>query len=212
MKFSIFWTVALLTSLYSQAQSTTILLQTTKGDIVLTLYDETPKHRDNFLKLIKEKTLDSTLFHRVIKDFMIQGGDITSKNAGPLQQLGSGSLPYMIDAEIMADKYFHKKGALAAARNNNPKKASSANQFYIVQGKQLTMAEIDKLKSAGKRFSPAQIEAYTTLGGTPQLDGNYTVFGEVLSGFEIVDDISKVNTRAGDRPVEDIRILNITVL
>jgi cyclophilin family peptidyl-prolyl cis-trans isomerase len=188
------------------AQNRKVKMVTTMGTIVLELYIETPKHTANFLKLANEKTLDSTLFHRVIKGFMIQGGDVTSKRAAAGVQLGSGDLGYRVDAEFMPEKYFHKKGALCAARDGNPAKASSSCQFYIVQGNVLKPEELTR---TGKKFTPEQIAAYTTIGGTPFLDGEYTVFGQVLEGMDVVEKIAATKTAPGDRPVEDVRIISL---
>jgi cyclophilin family peptidyl-prolyl cis-trans isomerase len=197
--------------LFAIAQNTKVKIETTMGAIVVELYNETPKHKANFLKLIKNKTLDSTLFHRVIQNFMIQAGDIYSKTANADTTLGDGDLPYMVDAEFMPEKYFHKKGALAAARDTNAKKASSACQFYIVQGKILTPEARKKLEGKGRKFTELQLQTYTTIGGTPHLDGDYTVFGQVIEGLEIVDKIASVatNKNKGDRPIVDVRIISI---
>jgi cyclophilin family peptidyl-prolyl cis-trans isomerase len=193
----------------SFAQNKKVKMITNMGTIVLELYLETPKHTANFLKLAKEKTIDSTLFHRVIKGFMIQGGDVTSKNAASNAQLGGGDVGYKIDAEFMPEKYFHKKGALAAARDGNPAKASSGCQFYIVQGKVMTMDEVKQQESRGKKMTEEQIKAYTTIGGTPFLDGEYTVFGQVLEGMDVVELIANAKTAPGDRPLADIRIISV---
>lgn len=188
--------------------SSYIKITTNHGEIFAKLYDETPKHRDNFLKLVKEKTLDNTLFHRVIKDFMIQGGDPDSKKAAKGQMLGGGDLGYKIDAEFV-DSLFHKRGSLSAARNNNPEKASSASQFYIVQGKKYSdqeLNEIELYRLQGRKIPLKHREAYKTVGGTPFLDQNYTVFGEVVKGIEVVDKIAEEKTDRNDRPEEDIKI------
>lgn len=250
---------------------TKVLIHTTKGDILVELYDETPQTRDNFIKLVEKKFYDSTLFHRVIKGFMIQGGDPQSKKAAPGVMLGNGDVGYTIPAEIKPD-LFHKKGALACARTGddvNPTKASSGCQFYIVQGKVYTDAELNQMedrmnmgikqqiftsiinrpenaqlkqkfmqyqqqsnidslralastiepqidsvyaKTSKFSFSPEQRKAYTTIGGTPHLDGNYTVFGEVLQGLNIVDSIADVKTGPGDRPIEDVRVLSMEIV
>jgi len=183
-----------------------VLITTDYGDMKIKLYDATPQHRDNFLKLAGSGFYDSLLFHRVIKGFMIQGGDPLSKNAPSGQMLGNGDNGYTIPAEFN-DSIFHKKGALAAARTENPAKASSGCQFYIVQGSvynedQLNMME----KQTGKKFSAAQRKAYSTVGGTPFLDGAYTVYGEVVSGLDVIDKIAAVQTAPGDRPVTDVRM------
>ena len=246
----------------SKNKEALVRIETSEGDITIKLYNETPLHRDNFLKLVKEGTYDGLLFHRIIKDFMIQGGDPESKNAPKGAMLGSGSLGYTIPAEFVYPKYFHKRGALSAARtgdNVNPQKESSASQFYIVWGKvydsnSLKQMEGQKLNALqqkifnrlqtenrdkilelynGERkdelevlkneliaqmeteakqrqdeaaFAPEQAEAYTTIGGTPHLDGEYTVFGEVVEGLEVVEKIQSTETGHGDRPVNDISI------
>ncbi|MDY6381044.1 MAG: peptidylprolyl isomerase [Bacteroidales bacterium] len=194
-------------SMEKTQKQTMVLISTNYGDIKLALYNETPQHRDNFIQIVKNKSLDSTLFHRVIKQFMIQGGDPTSKTARKGQQLGAGDLGYKVPAEINST-LFHKKGALAAARDNNPQKSSSACQFYIVQGKTYTDQELDMISSrTGRQFTTAQREMYKTLGGVPFLDGDYTVFGEVVEGLEVVDKIAEVRTDRNDRPLEDIRMV-----
>jgi peptidylprolyl isomerase len=242
-----------------------ILVQTSMGDIKIQLYNDTPHHRDNILKLAKEGFYNGTLFHRVIKEFMIQGGDPDSKNAAAGQNLGAGDAGYTLPAEFVPT-HFHKRGALAAARlgdNVNPNKDSSGCQFYIVTGKlykpaelrkmeksinmgkennvfeQLVRQNIDKIKelrlarnqkglmklqdelieeakkivAQGEpfKFTPEQEEAYTTVGGTPFLDNEYTVYGEVVDGFDVVEAIEKVKTNRSDRPNEDIT-MNISVL
>lgn len=181
-----------------------ITLSTSMGDMQMILYEKTPKHRENFLKLAQKGFYDDLLFHRVINEFMIQGGDPDSKNAPKGKALGSGGLDYRIPAEF-DQSLFHKKGALAAARDNNPEKASSSCQFYIVQGKRFEAEQIDQLAERnGATYSDAQKEIYQTLGGTPHLDQNYTVFGEVISGLEVIDKIAKVGTDRRARPQEDI--------
>ena len=246
---------------------TKLRIETSAGDIVVKLYHETPRHRDNFIKLAQDGTYEGTLFHRVIKDFMIQAGDPESKGAPKGKMLGAGDMGYTIPAEFVYPKYFHKKGALSAARqgdNVNPEKASSGCQFYIVTGKvysdstlldmerqmnqlrlnnafqalvQKNMKTIYKLRREGNqdglldlqdsliaqaeaqvekeepfRFTPEQVQAYTTVGGTPHLDGEYTVFGEVLEGMDVVDKIQRVKTDRNDRPEEDVVIEKVTVL
>lgn len=192
-----------------------IKLITTAGTIVLRLYDSTPLHRDNFLRLVKSHFYDSILFHRVIKNFMIQAGDPNSKQAQAGQPLGNGGPAYTIPAEFRPT-LFHKKGVLAAARqgdNVNPEKKSSAGQFYIVQGKTFTDQQLDSIEAArlhGYKLPQAHREVYKTIGGTPQLDQSYTVFGEVVRGFEVVDKIASSVTSTGqdkDRPLQDIRIV-----
>ena len=247
-------------------KETMLKIETTLGDIKVKLYNETPKHRDNFIKLAKEGMYDGTLFHRVIKDFMVQAGDPDSKNAPKGKMLGAGDVGYTIPAEIVYPKYFHKRGALSAARqgdNVNPKKESSGCQFYIVTGKvyndstllnmekqmnenklttlfnalaQKHMKEIYQMRKENNeeglydlqenlfaqaqeeaakqpefRFTKEQVEAYTTVGGTPHLDGEYTVFGEVVEGMDIVDKIQNVKTDRNDRPEEDVKIIKVEV-
>lgn len=190
-----------------------VRIKTQQGECIVMLYNQTPKHRDNFLKLTKERFYDGTLFHRVIQDFMIQGGDPDSKSAKPGQTLGSGDLGYRVDAEFR-DSLFHKKGVLAAARDNNPEKASSSSQFYIVKGKKFTPEELEKTRMSrmnGRLIPQSQREVYRTIGGTPHLDGNYTVYGEVVQGLELVDTIAAVKTAPGDRPVENIS-MEVSVL
>ena len=197
-----------------------IELITTQGDIILRLSDSTPLHRDNFLRLVKSHYFDSVLFHRVINNFMIQGGDPLSKHAKPGQPLGNGGPDYTIPAEFRVT-LFHKKGVLAAAREGddvNPQKASSASQFYLVQGKVFTDAGLDSVETYrlhGRKIPPDQREVYKTIGGTPHLDQNYTVFGEVIKGLEVVDKIAAVPTSKGldkDRPLEDVRILKVKLV
>nr|WP_214448816.1 peptidylprolyl isomerase [Flavihumibacter rivuli] len=192
-----------------------ILLVTTKGNIQLRLADQTPLHRDNFIKLVKNGTYDSVLFHRVIQSFMIQAGDPGSKRASDTARLGSGDLGYKVPAEFRPD-LFHRKGALAAARMGdevNPQKASSASQFYIVQGRVFNDAGLDSVETfrlKGRKLPAAHREVYKTIGGAPHLDSNYTVFGEVVKGLEVVDSIAAVPTsgrQGGDRPLSNVRIL-----
>lgn len=191
-----------------------VLLETNYGNIKIQLNSKTPKHRDNFIKLAKESYFDGTLFHRVIRDFMIQGGDPNSKNAAPGVMLGMGGPSYTVDAEFVPE-YVHTKGALAAARqgdNVNPKRASSGSQFYIVHGKALTDQELDFFEQRlNTKYTTEQRNAYKTLGGTPFLDTQYTVFGRVIEGFDVIDKIAATKCAAGDRPVEDIK-MKITIL
>lgn len=210
-------------SLTSTAQTSTteVLLETTEGNIRIALYDETPKHRDNFLKLTKMHVYDSLLFHRVIKDFMIQSGDPNSKNAKPGQQLGTGDFDYTQEPEFRLPQIFHRRGCVAMAREPdivNPEMRSSACQFYIVWGKRLSSADIEKAQERldtmthGRiKLTPEMIKAYKSVGGTPHLDGQYTVFGEVTEGLNIVERIQKAETDDFDRPFEDLRILRATV-
>ncbi|MFY1612578.1 peptidylprolyl isomerase [Macellibacteroides fermentans] len=247
---------------------TQVRMQTNLGTITLKLYNETPLHRDNFIKLVKDGQYEGLLFHRVINEFMIQGGDVTSKNAPLSKQLGAGDLGYTVPAEFVYPRYFHKRGALCAARtgdDSNPEKASSASQFYIVTGKVYSEGEIKQLekqkesrlkqaifnrlqnenkttimqyyKSGDKdslaimrdtligkteietekrkeetKLTAQQREAYTTVGGVPFLDNEYTVYGEVTEGIEIVDKIQKVKTNSSDRPLENIVIESMQII
>ncbi len=247
--------------------SVRVQVKTTAGNFTVLLYGDTPKHRDNFVKLVNEGYYNGTLFHRVIKDFMVQAGDPDSKDAKPGQALGSGGPDYKIDAEIVFPKHFHKRYALAAARQGdqvNPMKQSSGSQFYVVTGRKSTDAEMDMLArnlqnkqlqgifnrlamehrdsiiemqrkgdraglealqqklveqteaEAAKTEAPAitdeMRQAYTTVGGAPHLDGDYTVFGEVIDGTETIDRIEKAATDGRDRPSDDIRIISMKVL
>jgi cyclophilin family peptidyl-prolyl cis-trans isomerase len=196
----------------SFAKEKSIKIETNYGVIILKLYDNTPLHTANLVKLCKEHYFDSTLFHRVIPSFVIQGGDPDSKHAGPEKQLGDGDLSYLVPAEINAVNY-HKRGALGMARDNNPEKKSSACQFYIVVGKVVTEEQLNTISTKTNRvFSAEQKKVYTTLGGTPFLDGNYTVFGEVTKGMEVVDTIAQLARNAADRPNVDVRMLKVRVL
>jgi cyclophilin family peptidyl-prolyl cis-trans isomerase len=241
-------------------------IETTVGTMNVTLYDETPIHRDNFIKLAKSNFYNDLLFHRVIKNFMIQTGDPESKNASQQKQLGSGGPGYTLPAEIFFPTLYHKKGALAAARQSdevNPQKASSGSQFYIVHGQPVTDQELDQIEQSARygkekeifqqiaekhrpqiialqkandtqglndlrdkiydetqkqvdgmnpfRFTPEQRETYKTIGGASFLDGNYTVFGEVTEGMDVLDKIANTKTNAHDRPIADIKIVQITI-
>ncbi|MEM1216406.1 MAG: peptidylprolyl isomerase [Bacteroidota bacterium] len=181
------------------------LISTSFGDMKVKLYNSTPKHRDNFIKLANEGFYDGTLFHRIVKNFMIQGGDPDSKNAAPGQRLGMGGPGYELDAEIGA---LHLKGALSAARTNNPEKRSSGSQFYIVHGRSYSPEELDRFaQRSGQPYTDVQKQLYQELGGTPQLDHNYTVFGEVVEGLDVLDQIANVPAlpdSQGGRPLEDV--------
>lgn len=198
------------------AQSTKVLIETSMGNITVMLYDETPLHRDNFIKLVESNFYDSILFHRVINNFMIQAGDPTSKNAAPDVLLGDADTDYTIPAEFDYPKYYHKKGALAAARTSddeNPERRSSGSQFYIVQGRTFTDEKLDKYEAHLGIKMPAVIrEYYKTIGGTPHLDTQYTVFGEVLEGMDVVNAIAAVETNKDDRPLVDVRILKMKII
>lgn len=188
-----------------------VLLHTSMGDMIVRLSDSTPLHRDNFLKLVKTGYYDGVLFHRVIQRFMIQGGDPDSRQAPAGKPLGEGGPAYTIPAEFRPS-LFHKKGVIAAARDNNPEKASSGSQFYITQGKVFTDAGLDSVETyrLKRKIPVSQREVYKTLGGVPHLDQNYTVFGEVVSGLEVIDKIAAVPTSKGadkDRPLADVVIL-----
>ena len=194
-----------------------VKISTSLGDIVVRLYDETPAHRDNFLKLAKEGFYDGTLFHRVIKDFMVQGGDPESKGAPKGRMLGSGDAGYTLPAEFNPS-LFHKRGALAAARtgdNVNPERRSSGCQFYIVYGKKQAAADMKMvramLEEKGIELTPQMVDDYYMRGGTPHLDGQYTVFGEVIEGMEVVKAIQGVETDKNDRPLEDIVVRRMVV-
>jgi cyclophilin family peptidyl-prolyl cis-trans isomerase len=194
-----------------------VLIQTSMGDIVVRLSDSTPLHRDNFLKLVKVGFYDSVLFHRVIKDFMIQGGDPDSKTAPAGKPLGSGGPGYRVPAEFR-QTLFHKKGVIAAAGDGNPEKASSGCQFYIVHGKTFTDTELDGLEAGrlqGRKIPAAQREVYKKIGGAPHLDQSYTVFGEVVKGLEVVDKIAGVATSRGadkNRPLTDVKIIKAKLI
>jgi len=189
---------------------TNILLKTSKGDITLKLYDKTKNHKKNFIDLVNKGYYDGLLFHRVIDDFMIQGGDPDSKDAKPGARLGMGGPGYTIPAEIIPE-YFHKKGALSAARTGdqmNPTRRSSGSQFFIVTGKVFTKDELKMYEQRlNTKFTDEEINAYTSVGGAPFLDGQYSVFGEVINGMDVVDKISSVKKDANDRPLEDVKII-----
>ena len=182
-------------------------IETTMGTMVAELYNGTPKHRDNFLKLAEEGYFNDLLFHRVIRGFMLQGGDPDSRNAPAGKMLGMGGPSYLLPAEFV-DTLCHVKGALAAARTNNPEKKSSGSQFYIVQGNgpvedgMLTQIE----NSKHFHYTPEQRQMYKEIGGTPHLDRDYTVFGRVIKGLEVIDMIAAAQTGSGDRPVKDIKM------
>jgi peptidyl-prolyl cis-trans isomerase B (cyclophilin B) len=191
-----------------------VRIDTPYGPIIGVLYNDTPLHRDNFAKNIKDSVYKDLLFHRVIKDFMIQGGDPNSRNAPAGQQLGMGGPGYTLPAEILP-QFYHKKGALSAARTGdqmNPQRRSSGSQFYVVHGKKCSDEELKMMESKGVVFSEEQKQSYKNLGGAPFLDAQYTVFGEVVEGLEIIDKIATVATANGDRPVEDVKILKTTIL
>ena len=219
----------LLASIFpSQAQQPTdsieheVLLETSKGNIRVKLFNDTPLHRDNFLRLVRSGFYDGLLFHRVIPDFMIQAGDSASRHAPEGKRLGDSPEPYTIPAEIRFPQHFHRRGALAAAREDdtqNPQRASSASQFYIVTGQIFTTDMLDKVQqrldsvtSHTVRLTPAMRDVYRTFGGSPHLDGQYTIFGEVVEGFDVTDLIQWAGRDENDRPFDDIRILKATVV
>ncbi len=182
-----------------------VLMKTTAGNIKLKLYKETPLHQANFIKLVKDNFYNGVLFHRVIKGFMIQTGDPDSKAAVAGAMYGAGGPDYTIAAEILP-QFYHKKGALAAARKENPEKRSSGSQFYIVQGTVLTADQLQ-----GGNYSENAIKDYTTIGGSPALDGQYTVFGETVEGIDIVDKIAGTKTDQNDRPLKDVKVISIEI-
>lgn len=194
---------------------TQVLIKTSMGDITIALYNETPQHKANFIKLVKENYYDGVLFHRIIQGFMIQTGDPNSKTAKPGQVLGNGGPGYTIPAEFVPSLY-HKRGAVAAARegdNVNPLKASSGSQFYIVDGKKFSHEQLEMIgQRMGKKFDGRQENSYTTVGGAPHLDGDYTVFGEVVSGMDVVDKIAAQPKDRNDRPLTDIKIISIQII
>jgi cyclophilin family peptidyl-prolyl cis-trans isomerase len=192
--------------------ATRVKLTTSMGVVIIRLYDATPLHRDNFIKLVKQHFYDSLLFHRVINSFMIQGGDPLSKNAQPDGMLGSGGGDMTRIPAEFNPALVHKKGVLAAARDGNPEKASSACQFYIVQGKRATDVELNQVECSIRNTNPdfsyteEQRTIYKTIGGTPFLDMGYTAFGEVEKGLEVIDKIAASPTAPGDRPLTDVRM------
>jgi cyclophilin family peptidyl-prolyl cis-trans isomerase len=197
-----------------KAQTHHVKIVTNYGAITLMLYDGTPLHRDNFIKLVKNHQFDSLLFHRVIKGFVIQAGDPGSKYAKDTALLGEGDLGYTVPAEILPEKYFHKRGALGMARDDRPDKASSACQFYIVQGKVADDSTFIKAKARtnGYEIPKEHEKGYRTIGGIPHLDSRYTVFGEVTEGMDVVDRIAAVETDKNDRPKKEVRIISMEVL
>ncbi len=194
---------------------TRVLLRTDKGDMTIILHNETPGHRDNFIKLVEDGFYDGLLFHRVIEGFMIQTGDPMSKDAVPGEPLGSGGPGYTIPAEFVPE-LFHQKGALAAARQGdqvNPERESSGSQFYIVQGRRWSDEELDQMDARREQpLTEEQREVYQTKGGVPHLDETYTVFGQVVDGMEVIDQIADTETDDRDRPKEDVRIIEVKIL
>ena len=201
---------------WSQTASHTLLIETSLGKMKCILYEQTPMHADNFIKLVNDGTYNGVLFHRVIKDFMIQTGDPDSKNAANGALVVSGGPGYRVPAEFHPDLY-HKKGALAAARQGdqtNPNRESNGSQFYIVHGKVFSDEQLDQMESTGShiKFTAEQRMFYKALGGTPHLDYEYTVFGEVTDGIDVIDAIASEPTNEKDRPLEDVKIIKISVL
>lgn len=206
----------ILFSIFLETSSQNILIHTTQGNITIKLFDDVPLHKENFLDLISKNFYDNLLFHRVIKDFMIQTGDPGSRFSNPGEFLGRGGVDYTIPAEFRKD-YYHKKGAVAAARLSdkvNPEKSSSGCQFYIVAGKTYTDNELDYMEKNGLhiKFTDEQRKIYKSLGGAPHLDYSYTVFGEVIDGFDVLDKISASKTDINNRPLSDIRILSVNII
>lgn len=201
---------------FSQSAAHTLLIETSKGNMKCILYEQTPMHSDNFIKLVNNGTYNGVLFHRVIKDFMIQSGDPDSKNAEKGTLLGTGGVCYRVPAEFNPDLY-HKNGAIAAARQGdqtNPNRESNGSQFYIVQGEIFSDEQLDQMENSGAhiKFTAEQRMIYKAVGGTPHLDYGYTVFGEVIEGFDVISAISAEPTDERDRPLEDVKIIKITVL
>lgn len=195
-------------ALYAAPPHKYVRITTPKGTCILRLYHETPLHRDNFVELVRSGYYNDLMFHRVIKNFMIQGGDPDSRYAAQKQQLGEGGPDYTIPAEFR-DSLFHKKGVIGAARDDNPEKASSGSQFYLVQGRIFTDRGLDSLEAlrlGGRKIPPYQRQVYKTLGGTPHLDQQYTVFGELVTGIDVIDNIASEATDSYDRPLVDQRM------
>ncbi|GAA3975274.1 peptidylprolyl isomerase [Pedobacter ginsengiterrae] len=205
-------TFSVLSAFAAKPKNQYIRIKTEFGECIVKLYNETPLHRDNFLKLTKKGFYNGTLFHRVIKDFMIQGGDPDSKTAKPDSLLGEGDVGYTIPAEFR-DSLFHKKGVLAAARDNNPEKASSGCQFYLVQGKIFTDEQLNSVEEKRLKFKIPewQRQVYKNIGGSPHLDRNYTVYGEIIVGLDMVDKIAVLTTDKNNRPKQDVK-MDITIL
>ena len=207
---------SLMNTLHSQTSYPKVVFETTLGKMVFMLYDDTPLHSENFTKLVKEGYYNNQLFHRIIKNFMIQAGDPDSKNAKPSELLGRGGPGYTIPPEFLPAHY-HKKGTLAAARQPdqvNPNKESSGSQFYIVQGRLFSKSELDAMVQRGIHipFTPDQVNEYITAGGSPHLDYEYTVFGELIEGFDVLDKIASVPVDHNNRPVTDVKIIKAFLL
>lgn len=213
-KISIVFSLLLACLMSMGQERTKVVISTSKGEMIVELYDEAPLHKANFIKLAESGMLNNTLFHRVIPGFMIQGGDPDSKGAAKGAELGNGGPGYTIPAEFV-EGLFHRKGALAAARMGdavNPKKESSGSQFYIVEGQRMSPQQLESFgKRMNKRFSDEEVQVYTTEGGTPHLDGAYTVFGQLIEGMEVIERISSVKRDSRNRPVEDIQ-MTVTII
>lgn len=219
--FALLMIIMTSTMIYAQDKRRVVMMQTTAGNIRIELYNETPLHRDNFVRLVNEHFYDSLLFHRVIKSFMIQAGDPVSRHAQPGVFLGDSTLNYTIPAEIRTPQIYHKRGAVAMAREPdevNPEQNSSSCQFYIVWGKRFSSQAIERVQErldtikGGIKLTDEMISTYRKTGGTPHLDGTYTVFGEVTEGLDVIERIQAVMTDDDDRPVEDQRILKAIVV
>ena len=219
--FALLMIIMTSTMIYAQDKRRVVMMQTTAGNIRIELYNETPLHRDNFVRLVNEHFYDSLLFHRVIKSFMIQAGDPVSRHAQPGVFLGDSSLNYTIPAEIRTPQIYHKRGAVAMAREPdevNPEQKSSSCQFYIVWGKRFSSQAIERVQErfdtikGGIKLTDEMISTYRKTGGTPHLDGTYTVFGEVTEGLDVIERIQAVMTDDDDRPVDDQRILKAIVV
>lgn len=198
-----------------ERQRTQVLVETSKGKFILELFDETPRHRDNFLANVRSGRYEGTFFHRVIKDFMVQGGNTHTKGLAREAPLTDDSEVGTIEAELLPELFIHERGALAAAREGdetNPQRASSATQFYIVTGKYSTEFDLQKeMARRGLHYTPAQMQAYMLRGGAPHLDGGYTVFGRLLDGWKTIDKIQRAETDEGDRPVKNIYIKRMSI-
>lgn len=219
--FALLMIIMTSTMIYAQDKRRVVMMQTTAGNIRIELYNETPLHRDNFVRLVNEHFYDSLLFHRVIKSFMIQAGDPVSRHAQPGVFLGDSTLNYTIPAEIRTPQIYHKRGAVAMAREPddvNPEQKSSSCQFYIVWGKRFSSQAIERVQErldtikGGIKLTDEMISTYRKTGGTPHLDGTYTVFGEVTEGLDVIERIQAVMTDDDDRPVDDQRILKAIIV
>lgn len=203
-------------SAYVPSISNYVKVETSKGDLILALYDETPRHRDNFLSLVKSGAYEGIIFHRVIPRFMVQTGNLLTRNATATMDVSRDTIKERLPAEILPDKFFQKRGVLAAARQSNevnPQKESSKTQFYVVTGSFFTDWDLDDIeKDTGRKFTPYQREVYKTIGGAPHLDGEYTIFGEVVEGMDTIEKIENAKTNDQNRPKKDIRIKKIYVV